>query len=76
MHAFLDRVSMAPGTGCQNEYTPRRGRNKSTREILQLGASNITRGVPYQSMVHPHLFCLGELPSCFSEKNKSKKAKL
>lgn len=44
MHAILDRVSMAPGTGCQNEYTPRRGRNKSTREILQLGASYIIRG--------------------------------
>uniref|UniRef100_A0A453PJE2 Uncharacterized protein n=2 Tax=Aegilops tauschii subsp. strangulata TaxID=200361 RepID=A0A453PJE2_AEGTS len=26
----------------------------------------LPRGVPYHSMVHPHLFCLGELPSCFS----------
>jgi hypothetical protein len=58
---------MASRIGCQNEYTLA-WTQQSIHKILELDELYSVKQASCHSMVHPHLFCLWELASCFSEK--------
>ena len=65
--AYISGIWMASRIGCQNEFTLM-WTQQSGCKILGLHRLYSIKQASYQSMVHPHLFCLGELASCFSAK--------